>query len=91
MTGDTSENRRAESARANDDSDIIEAAEVEAAPGQQGSSGGDLQRDIATDAELQQVEDPEAHRGKTKGKAMAHGDFSPAPGSADSVVGERKN
>jgi hypothetical protein len=47
------ENPRTESARENDDSDIIDA--VEDAPGQSGASGGNLQRDIGSRAEEQRT------------------------------------
>jgi hypothetical protein len=73
--------RRAETAKRNDDSDVIEAAVDEAAaksaaPGQQGSHGGNLQRDVATRAERDQVEDPGAHESVKKGDHMAHGQHS---------------
>lgn len=46
------ENKRTESARANDDSDLIET--METGPSQSGASGGNLQRDIAARAEAEQ-------------------------------------
>ena len=58
------DNRRTETARDYDDSDIIDNAEP--APSQGGSSGGNLQEDIATEAELERIRDPEAHRGIAK-------------------------
>jgi hypothetical protein len=64
------DNRRAETARENDDSDIIESAEP--APSQGGSSGGNLQEDIATQAELERVRDPEAHEGVDKQDKLDH-------------------
>jgi hypothetical protein len=45
----TQDNKRAESARAHDDHDLIDA--MEEGPGQSGVSGGNLQRDIASRAE----------------------------------------
>jgi hypothetical protein len=61
---------RAETSRENDDSDIIDAAEP--APDQGGSSGGNLQRDIATEAALERVRDPEAHEGVDKKDKIDH-------------------
>ena len=43
------DNKRAESARTNDDHELID--EMERAPGQSGVSGGNLQRNIASRAE----------------------------------------
>ena len=64
------ENRRTETARDHDDSDIIDRAEP--APSQGGSSGGNLQEDIATEAELERVRDPEARRGISKQDKIDH-------------------
>ena len=58
------DNRRTDTARDNDDSDIIDRAEP--TPNQSGSSGGNLQEDVATQAELERVRDPEAHEGVDK-------------------------
>lgn len=80
--------RRAETAREHDDSDILENAE--ALGGQQGRSGGNLQRDVGTQAAEQRVDDPEAHESKTKSDAINNGQFSQEPGSATEVVTERK-
>ena len=64
------DNRRTETARDNDDSDIIDRAEP--APSQGGSSGGNLQEDVATQAELERVRDPEAHEGVDKKDKIDH-------------------
>ena len=64
------ENRRTETARENDDSDLIDRAEP--APRQGGSSGGNLQEDIATQAELDRVRDPEAREGVDKQDKIDH-------------------
>ena len=64
------ENPRTQSARENDDSDLIDRAEP--APSQSGTSGGNLQEDIATQAELERVRDPEAHEGVTKQDKIDH-------------------
>ena len=66
------EHRRTETARDNDDSDIIDRADAEPAPSFGGSSGGNLQEDIATQAELEQVRDPEAHEGVDKQDDIDH-------------------
>lgn len=57
------ENPRTESAREHDDSDIIDNAEP--GPSFAGSSGGNMQRDVAAEAELERVRDPEAHEAST--------------------------
>jgi hypothetical protein len=64
------ENPRTDSARANDDSDIIDRAEP--APSQGGTSGGSLQEDVATQAELERVRDPEAMEGVDKQDDIDH-------------------
>ena len=66
------ENRRTETARENDNSDIIDCDSAEIAPKQGGSSGGNLQEDIATEAELERVRDPEAHEGVDKQNKIDH-------------------
>lgn len=64
------ENPRTQSARENDDSDIIDRAEP--APSQGGTSGGALQEDIASQAELERVRDPEAREGVDKQDDINH-------------------
>ena len=64
------ENPRTESAREHDDSDLIDRAEP--APSQGGTSGGNMQEDIATQAELERVRDPEAHEGVDKQDDIDH-------------------
>lgn len=64
------ENRRTQSARENDDSDLIESGEP--APTEGGSSGGNLQEDVATQAELESVRNPEAHEGVEKQNKIDH-------------------
>jgi hypothetical protein len=75
------ENRRTETARENDDSDIIDRAEP--APSHGGSSGGNLQEDIATQAELERVRDPEAREGVTKQDKIDHQEESAPRHPAD--------
>lgn len=88
---DTRGERRAETARLNDDSDIIEAAEEQsvAASEQQGREGGNLQADLGTRAEERRATDPEAHESVTKGDHIAHGQGSSPPHPARQVVTER--
>ncbi len=77
----TEENRRTETARRNDDSDIIDAATD--APSEQGRSGGNLQTDVATQAALERVSDPDAMEGVTAEDDRAHGqDYLPQSGGA---------
>jgi hypothetical protein len=70
MKEEAMDNRRTESARENDDSDIIDRAE--AAPSHGGSSGGNLQEDVATQAELERVRDPYALEGVDKQDDINH-------------------
>jgi hypothetical protein len=64
------ENPRTESAREHDDSEIIDRAVP--APSQGGTSGGAMQEDIATQAELERVRDPEAREGVDKQDDIDH-------------------
>jgi hypothetical protein len=81
------ENRRTETARDNDDSDIIERASAEPAPSQGGSWGGSLQEDIATQAELERVRDPEAHEGVDKQDKIEHQQETPTNQAGDRQPG----
>ena len=56
------ENPRTTSAREHDDHEMIDAAVAESTPGQGSSSGGELARDVATQAEEAAVFDPEVSR-----------------------------
>ena len=64
------EHPRTESAREHDDSDIIDNAET--GPDFGGSSGGNMQRDIASAVELARVDDPEAREGSDKQHDIDH-------------------
>jgi len=79
------DNRRTETARANDDSDLIDPTEP--APTQGGSSGGNLQEDIATQAELERVRDPEALEGVDKQDDINHQQRYPARHPPDKSPG----
>jgi hypothetical protein len=79
---DKMENRRTESARENDDSEMLE--EAEGAPSQQGAAGGNLQRDVGTQSTLERIQDPEAQEGVTKEDDIAHGQRYPAERRGDS-------
>ena len=83
--------RRAETARQNDDGDIIAAAEAQSvpAPEQQGREGGNIQRDVGTQAEEERASDPAAHESITKGDHIAHGQGQTPPHPATDVVTER--
>ena len=61
---------RAKAAREHDDSELIDQAEP--APSQGGSSGGNLQQDVATQVELERVRDPEAREGVDKQDDINH-------------------
>jgi hypothetical protein len=83
---------RAETAREHDDSDIIDAAEDEARGStehQEGAEGGNLQRDIASQAEQERATDPDRHESVTKGDHIAHGHGETPPHPATKVVTER--
>ena len=78
------ENRRTEIARAHDDHELIESMEEEGpAPSFEGTAGGNLQADVATQAELENVRDPEAHEGVDKRDKVEHGKESPTRHPAD--------
>lgn len=65
------ENPRTEAARANDDSDLIDNAEP--GPGQGTSSGGNLARDVASQAEEARIDDPSKITRVTKDDDIEHG------------------
>jgi len=81
------DNRRTETARETDDSDIIDRDTSEFEPSQSGSSGGNLQEDIATQAELERVRDPEAMEGVDKQDDIDHQQRYPARHPADKSSG----
>jgi len=83
--------RRAETAKQNDDSDIFEAAERDSLKGdhQQGSEGGSLQTELGSSVDQQRVTDPTAHESVTKGDHIAQGDAESPPHPAEEVVSER--
>ena len=78
------DNRRSETARDNDDSDIIDS--IEPTPPQGGRSGGNLQRDIGTDVSLERVRDPEAHEGVDKQDKIDHQQESYTDKPADTTA-----
>lgn len=79
------DNRRTETARDNDDSAIIDRAEP--APPHGGTSGGNLQEDVATQAELERVRDPEAMEGVDKQDDIDHGQAYSSNQPADKSTG----
>jgi hypothetical protein len=64
------EHPRTESARDHDDSELIE--NIEPAPGFSTSSGTPMARDIASEAELTEVSEPDATTRVRKGHAIEH-------------------
>ena len=70
MTQDQRGSERAKSAREHDDSDIIDRAGN--APSHGGRAGGNLQVDVATQAEAERVSDPEAQEGVDKQDNINH-------------------
>lgn len=79
------EKQRTETARGHDDSEMIDS--VEPAPSQGGRSGGNLQTDVATEASLERVRDPQAHEGVDKQDDIDHGQRIPARHSAGESSG----
>ena len=75
------DNPRTETARENGDSDLIDR--IEPTPSQGGTSGGNLQEDIATQAELERVRDPEAREGVDKQDKIDHQEETPTRHPAD--------
>ena len=72
------ENKRAEAARRHDDSDIIDR--MEDAPSQSGVSGGNLQRDIASQAEEEHLVDGKPGVTRVRGEDKANdGDVPTLP------------
>ncbi len=63
--------KRAETAKRHDDSDLIENAASEQTPDAQGSAGGDMARSVATRAEAKRVDDPDSSTGVDKGDERA--------------------
>ena len=83
--------RRADTAKRNDDSDIIDAAEEESttAPRQQGSKGGNLQRDLGSRVDEERATDPNRYESVKKGDYIAHGQGESPRHPATKVVTER--
>lgn len=79
------DNRRTETARRHDDREIIE--DRERASDHQGRSGGNLQRDIGTQAAQERVRDPDAHEGVDKADDIAHGQRKPVERLGDMSSG----
>lgn len=65
------ENPRTEAARANDDSNLIDNAGP--GTGQATASGGNLARDVASQAEEALIEDPDDHARVSKSDDIEHG------------------
>jgi hypothetical protein len=69
-------NDRTETARDHDDSAIIDRATE--APDTTGRAGGNLQRDVGTQSELDRVDDPDSRERVTKQDDIANGDAYPS-------------
>ena len=65
-------NRRTETAKRNDDSDLVSE---EKTPSQQGRNKGNLNTDVGTQAAEERVSDPDATEGVTKQDMIDHGMF----------------
>jgi hypothetical protein len=79
------ENPRTQSARDHDDSEVID--NTEPMPSQGGRSGGNLQSDVATDASLERIRDPEGHEGVDKQDDIDHAQRYAARHPADKSSG----
>ena len=77
MTNDRSE-RRSETAKRHDDSEIIEEASETPSPTKVGRSGGNLPRDVGTAAAERKVHNPESRENMTKEQELRHGGSSTA-------------
>lgn len=75
------ENPRTTAARDHDDSALIDS--MEDAPGVDGSAGGGVQRDVATQDELARAVDPDAHRGVAKQTTIDNDQARPADRGPD--------
>ncbi|MFL6736418.1 MAG: hypothetical protein ACJ8F4_05100 [Sphingomonas sp.] len=83
------DNRRTDTARENDDSDIIE--NLDPTPSHGGSSGGNMQRDIGTEATLERIRDPEATEGVDKQNDIDHAQRYETNHPADKQPGNRSD
>lgn len=77
MTNDRGE-RRSETAKKHDDSEIIDEASETPTPSKVGRAGGNLARDVGTAAAERKVRDPEARENMTKEQELEHGGSSTA-------------
>ena len=74
-------NRRTETAKRNDDSDLV--TDDPKTPAQQGRADGNLNRDVATQAAEERIDDPDATEGVTKQDEIDHGMFDYSDKSGD--------
>lgn len=56
---------------------------TEPTPSFEGTAGGGLQEDVATQAELERVRDPDGHEGVDKEDEIKHGQDSPSGHAPD--------
>ena len=81
MSDEKKLDRRTETAKQNDDSDLIEKSMD--APSFQGRNQGDLNTDIGTQASKERVSDPEASQGVDKQDDINHGQREPVERRGD--------
>lgn len=81
---ETRGDRRAQTAKRNDDSELIQ--DTGRAPSQGGRAGGTLQADVATQSEEERIRDGDAREGVTKEDDIAHGQRIRQPSPATHVV-----
>ena len=77
MSNDRSD-RRPETSRRQDDSEVIEEAAENPSPDKVGRSGGNLPRDVGTSAAEREVRNPESRENMTKEQELRHGGSSNA-------------
>ena len=73
--------RRAQTARDHDDSELIERAEQEFQPDQQSRSGGEVNRKLGTRDERKRVEDPDTQTSVKQSDERADVKANERPGS----------
>lgn len=73
--------RRAQTARDHDDSELIERAEQEFQPDQQSRSGGEVNRKLGTRDERKRADDPDTHTSVQQADERADVKANERPGS----------
>lgn len=70
-------NKRTETAREHDDSDLIDAAAATPTPDQQGRAGGDMETRVGARDERRRLDDPDATTGVDKSDEKGTKGFKP--------------